>query len=115
MRRADRSRWIDHHRGLARVTFIHNGGPQTLVGPNKLVVYAARPAKRPPTATHHSPFSASLIARLKEPGVEITQGSDSVTGDVYGVTSKMSAYFRISKRVLELLQCQILVRRNPPL
>ena len=85
MRRADGTRGIDHARGLARVE------PDT---PNELVVYAAKDGEVAADGnSKHSPFSASLIARLNEPGVEITQMFRNVTRDVYDATNKSQRPF----------------------
>ena len=85
MRRADGTRGIDHPRGLARVE------PDT---PNELVVYAAKDGEVAADGnSNHSPFSASLIARLKERGVEITQMFRNVTKDVYDATKKSQRPF----------------------
>ena len=85
MRRADGTRGIDHPRGLARVE------PDT---PNELVVYAAKDGEVAADGnSNHSPFSASLIARLKERGVEITQMFRNVTRDVYDATKKSQRPF----------------------
>ena len=85
MRRSDGTRGIDHPRGLARVE------PDT---PNELVVYAAKDGEvAADGGSNHSPFSASLIERLKEPGVEITQLFRNVTRDVYSATNKSQRPF----------------------
>lgn len=85
MRRADGTRGIDHPRGLARVE------PDT---PNELVVYAAKDGEVAADGnSNHSPFSASLIARLKERGVEVTQMFRNVTRDVYDATKKSQRPF----------------------
>ena len=85
MRRADGTRGIDHPRGLARVE------PDT---PNELIVYAAKDGEVAADGnSSHSPFSASLIARLKERGVEITQMFRNVTRDVYDTTNKSQRPF----------------------
>jgi len=66
-------------RGLARIE------PDT---PNELVVYAAEAGKVAADGenSNHSPFSAALIARLKEPRVEITRVFRNVSNDVYSAT-----------------------------
>ena len=85
MRRADGTRGIDHPRGLARVE------PDT---PNELVVYAAKDGEVAADGnSNHSPFSASLIAKLKDRGVEITQMFRNVTRDVYDATKKSQRPF----------------------
>jgi tetratricopeptide (TPR) repeat protein len=85
MRRSDGTRGIDHPRGLARVE------PDT---PNELVVYAAKDGEVAADGnSNHSPFSASLISRLKERGVEITQMFRNVTRDVYDATNKSQRPF----------------------
>ena len=85
MRRADGTRGIDHPRGLARVE------PDT---PNELIVYAAKDGEVAADGnSSHSPFSASLIARLNERGVEITQMFRNVTRDVYDTTNKSQRPF----------------------
>jgi uncharacterized caspase-like protein len=78
MKRADGTRGIDH-RGLAPVE----------PDPNEIVVYAARDGEAADDGqnTDHSPFSAALIARLKEPRIEIHQVFRNVTKDVYEATN----------------------------
>jgi tetratricopeptide (TPR) repeat protein len=85
MRRSDGTRGIDHARGLARVE------PDS---PNELIVYAAKDGEVAADGhSNHSPFSASLIARLKERGVEVTQTFRDVTRDVYDATNKTQRPF----------------------
>jgi len=86
MKRADGTRGVDPQRGLARIE------PET---PNELVVYAAKDGEVAADGedADHSPFSAALMARLKEPRVEITQVFRNVAKDVYEATHKTQRPF----------------------
>ena len=71
----DGQRALLQHRGLARIE------PAT---PNELVVYAAKDGDAAADGgdAEHSPFAAALMARLKEPRVEINETFNNVTKDV---------------------------------
>ena len=86
MKRADGTRGVDPQRGLVRVE------PDT---PNELIVYAAKDGEVASDGeiAGHSPFSAALIARLKEPRVEINRVFRNVAKDVYEVTNRTQRPF----------------------
>jgi uncharacterized caspase-like protein len=86
MKRSDGTRGIDQQRGLARIE------PNT---PNELVVYAAKDGEFAVDGESggHSPFTAALIARLKEPRTEINQLFRNIAKDVWEATNQRQRPF----------------------
>ena len=86
MKRSDGTRGVDQQRGLARIE------PNT---PNELVVYAAKDGEWAVDGESggHSPFTAALIARLKEPRVEINEVFRNVARDVWEATKHQQQPF----------------------
>ena len=86
MKRSDGTRGIDQTRGLARIE------PNT---PNELVVYSAKDGEWAIDGESggHSPFSAALIARLKEPQTEINKVFRNVAKDVWQTTNHQQRPF----------------------
>jgi uncharacterized caspase-like protein len=80
MKRSDGSPRAIDQRGLA---------PPVEPKVNEIIVYAARDGETADDGQNadHSPFSAALIARLKEPRIEITQMFRNVIKDVYQATN----------------------------
>lgn len=66
----------------------HGLAPIEPVGQNELIVYAAKDGEVADDGqnSQHSPFSAALIQRLKEPRVEINELFRNVMRDVYNAT-----------------------------